>query len=691
MSVTNAFNNTGRPPTLLDLSIWWGRRHIQRGESDENVALERAFQQDENRTGKTIESLLPDFESHVEVALEELRDELTIALDPDDAREAEYSLLSQHETELEELATPVSLYASIIHYLQTLDNVIYLSHAVLYFPLLKDNKVFRERALGLVERVVEECPPAYRLIPLNATRLKALKGLPENIHYLFPWYTQWSDVPVDALNLLADHLAGNPVMEMTTEDLQALWLEMETDEPLREQIVAHATTIKNTPAAMQRAFSLRWLLEAKEAESECEMPDVVVKAGMIGSAIRVAVEAILAGVSPFEWRFRAGFCGLGLTDEQRFNLLKPIELTIKASKGAKWGGPGPLIQQWLEDKLSDRALGETLLKGWAIDLEQAAQKPFIPLFSEKTIYWLLLTLDNPLSLANAIRGFDNALSLESLRDFAKVLQSIGHFESIPAGFQSLAACLASGRATLEEQALELYGQWLEALELKGRTTTTLQSFTKVLSEKLSTKLKYDSPEAFLKALKSVPTSQLMKGFVDDGDSKKSVVHRHKITFNYPPSQEDGWLSGVMAGFVSILQGWAVNMNTLAVRADSGGQQLFWAKIANVEDETISDLSIVGLEDLVEEYDGNELKIIGSLPPWLPLPNKVQWFCDWLMPDGTAVQPKILEISDERIFTALFGFEGRCEKKASHVKVDNPKGELRILILAFNLKIDEDKG
>jgi hypothetical protein len=515
MSINDEYdNNETISPTILELCIQWGQAHLIGGDLDETEILEQielAFRSVVNETDPTLENLLTEFESQVDEALEELSDNLTLALDPDAASEAEYGLLSQDVTEIEEPSDPY-FYACIRSYLQTLDNTIYLCDAVLHFAPFKNKPLLQERICDLAERTVVECPPSYRLIPLNPMRRSTLQGLPERVHYLFPWYTEWCNVPNNALSLLADHLAGNPVpeTEMKEEDLQILWREIESDEPMREHIVSHASTIRNLPEAMHQAFTIRWLLAAKDAELENEIPEAVIKADMVGAAIRVAVESILNGASPFEWRFRAGFCGVGLTDKQRFNILKPIELTIKEAGGVNWQNSGHLVQQWVQNKLSDQNFGEAIFKDWIHDLNKAAFHSFIPLFSEETIYWWLLRMDDPLPLAQAIRGLDDVPSLEPLQKFCMALQPPDDVDNIPAGFCSLVSYLARKVTTLDTPGTELYDQWIGGLAgvekmrkfyralcryvsrptllVLSPTTNTLFDKAKALLDKLASKL-----------------------------------------------------------------------------------------------------------------------------------------------------------------------------------------------------------
>jgi hypothetical protein len=92
---------------------------------------------------------------------------------------------------------------------------------------------------------------------------------------------------------------------------------------------------------------------------------------------------------------------------------------------------------------------------------------------------------------------------------------------------------------------------------------------------------------------------------------------------------------------------------------------------------IDRLGIVELADLHWSISKRELSLTGALPSWLKLPETIQWFCDWLSPDGSVIQPISLE-TEAHHFIIRFDLGKRKGQQSDSL----PDGELRVLILAF---------
>jgi hypothetical protein len=179
---------------------------------------------------------------------------------------------------------------------------------------------------------------------------------------------------------------------------------------------------------------LRFLLAADEKAGKGEMPEIVVRAGMVGAACRLAVKAIRAKAETVDWKFRAGLCGLGLEDEERLRLMKPVESALREAK--RKNGVLKGFAWRIEAFPSYTALAESFFTDWLRDLESVAQEGFMPLpeIWNDYLYRRLLFDENPAPIANLIAGLD-ALRSSSLsrlaRSLLEKLRDLPEYSSTP--------------------------------------------------------------------------------------------------------------------------------------------------------------------------------------------------------------------------------------------------------------------
>jgi hypothetical protein len=362
---------------------------------------------------------LDQFERRIDAALATLDGEYSLELTPADAAEASYGLVAYEESETDE----VNVYLAIVSALRVLDEVVYLSHAFRHFPPLATIAHLTERVRALLDRVVSEHQlPTLRLIPLNPLRSEAITAVPVNIRYLFPWYEEWSDYPDNALRLLALALSGEDVSDsLSHAQLDAMWSELQRDKPLLRKINEEVRLLKTLPTAMKQSYALQWIMAADEAAATITMPKKVVQAGMIGAAIRAAIR-IMEGDSVSAMRWYAGFCGLGLSWEQRLHLLKPFEEALLA--GATGDLP-PVIRNWNAGITSAFSLAQKLFTTWREQLEKASERSFFPL--PESVYWRLLSAENPAPIAAAINILDKSASIFFLTErIGEVKDKLSH-------------------------------------------------------------------------------------------------------------------------------------------------------------------------------------------------------------------------------------------------------------------------
>lgn len=190
------------------------------------------------------------------------------------------------------------------------------------------------------------------------------------------------------------------------------------------------------------------------------------------------------------------------------------------------------------------------------------------------------------------------------------------------------------------------------------------------------RLIYDSPDVFAAALKKIPAWQLQteaRDFLVKPEDDR-FPRSHSVFLEVPPVSARPAEPG---GYAAYLQAAAIPDLGLAGQMETQGGTKAWVKVARVVDNTIDKLGIVELADLQWSMSKGELFLSGALPSWLKLPETVQWFCDWLSPDGSVRQPLSLE-TEAHHFSVRFDF-GKGQRPQSN---SLPEGELRLLILAF---------
>ncbi len=102
----------------------------------------------------------------------------------------------------------------------------------------------------------------------------------------------------------------------------------------------------------------------------------------------------------------AVFCGLGLTEAQRLQLMEPVARSLRETGTLP---PGPIfnkIVEWKENRISGEELAKEMFGKFLPMLEEEVAKnaPFAPSSHEEQSeeYWKLLTLDDPRELAESI-------------------------------------------------------------------------------------------------------------------------------------------------------------------------------------------------------------------------------------------------------------------------------------------------
>ena len=97
--------------------------------------------------------------------------------------------------------------AALVERLRLLDGLVALLKAAKRLPAPQAGRI---RAMYEAEEAFYRFG-SWRLIPFNEARRERLERIDADERYLYPWYEEWSAAPPDALDMLLDHLAGQPV------------------------------------------------------------------------------------------------------------------------------------------------------------------------------------------------------------------------------------------------------------------------------------------------------------------------------------------------------------------------------------------------------------------------------------------------------------------------------------------------
>ncbi|MCP4353209.1 MAG: hypothetical protein GY795_47770 [Desulfobacterales bacterium] len=344
----------------LDILLKWGRIHLFQQDTEELRELEQEWEKQKDH-GDSLGSGSEILKKHVEQTLDHLHGSDSVDLDPDEA-----------------------LY--IKSGLRAFDNVIFLAHALEFFPGA-DNiaEDFHNTTEELVHQIIiDREPPGLRLIPFNNWRRDILKNIPFDIHYLFPWYSSWAELPEEFHDTLAenwhDFIKGQmeyPYLDKSL--LNAMLAELESDRLLFNRIRNEARLFQLMPEAVEQSLALRLFA----IQDQGPAPDYSKNPGLAHASVRVIDIPVRTEAEKAEQLFFAGFCGPFLNTGQRLDLLSQVENYLKQPDVSQ-SDPGTIIEKlclWAEDRLTDEKFVQEAFKLWESKLasvtDQTAEAMFL--------------------------------------------------------------------------------------------------------------------------------------------------------------------------------------------------------------------------------------------------------------------------------------------------------------------------
>lgn len=225
----------------------------------------------------------------------------------------------------------------------------------------------REKAGSLLDTLIAASPaPFHRLIPFNDFRRERLREIREDAHFLFPWYTEWSDVPSDTLERVIDHweeFQRNDWGEinLAPEILRHLSYELEQDAEFRDGLRHAAMLQRNILDAIDQDAALR-LLALREWETALWANAAGPAASGIARFPKTAGMVADASSDSGKWegRFLRAFCGPGLSQGERLQEFQAIAAYVDTHRPWVRGAGGILadVDRFARRELPGKRLGE---------------------------------------------------------------------------------------------------------------------------------------------------------------------------------------------------------------------------------------------------------------------------------------------------------------------------------------------
>ncbi len=214
-----AIAQTDKPTSIspLELLIWWGEtRLLHPTEADRLEWIAEGWRA-QAPSADVLGKEMATIETDIERSIRFLTGPGTLDLDEDD-------------------------WPAIHAYLKNLDKIVFLIEALDAFPdadaVLSGIHVRAEEIFGTI--MTEPEFNWMRLIPLNERRRQTLGSIPPDQHDLFPWYAEWSDLPEDAFDMLADHWDGPGLGQLSPENemesISGFLHELQNDPALMDHI-----------------------------------------------------------------------------------------------------------------------------------------------------------------------------------------------------------------------------------------------------------------------------------------------------------------------------------------------------------------------------------------------------------------------------------------------------------------------
>ncbi len=282
------------------------------------------------------------------------------------------------------------------------DNILFFYEACTYFPHKGD---LPEEFYGTITELYEEITgdlPVWRLIPINKWRREICKNIPEELQYLFPWYSEYKDIPSDAIDNLIDfwdeiesgnmdELAKNGY-EYLYEILPEILAEILADSALKNYIRKHAVLNDLIPKAIGESLALRlFFMSDKEAEFH-PVASIVKEKGLVACACKILENKknkLYSENDRLETIFLSAFCGPLLNNGQRLDLFEIVERNVKKADISAFAKNTLMygILSWAKGELPDDVFAKKVFYEWATMLSEAALEITEPVPDDASVFF----------------------------------------------------------------------------------------------------------------------------------------------------------------------------------------------------------------------------------------------------------------------------------------------------------------
>lgn len=270
--------------------------------------------------------------------------------------------------------------------LTVLDRVVLLALAVEDRPQGELTESFIAAVIDLANRVTtEEAPQTIRLIPVNQYRRAVLQSIPGKYHYLFPWYTEWVELPDDTLELMVACWGGSALneapalSEIDPADLHALLQEITADQTMFRALQKQAKFRKTLRKAL---INPAWrLLALGEQEAANHHVSAFVRQEGLEKIARLASEDTVsndAEINRLDQAFRWALCGPQslVSNQPRLDTFNEVLAVLKTLDPAilPLGSALEKLAQWSQNRITDQEFAGGIFSQWAAGLRRAAVK-----------------------------------------------------------------------------------------------------------------------------------------------------------------------------------------------------------------------------------------------------------------------------------------------------------------------------
>lgn len=227
-----------------------------------------------------------------------------------------------------------------------------------------------------------------RLVPLNDWRRRRLNEIPEEQHYLYPWYSSLNEIQTDAIDLIAENWPsiqqeGYKALSFIAEDNRSLvWIHLKADRSLQSAFAKQKEIENILFEVIDQSLALR-LLHLSSTHAQIRVvPEKFASVGLARIANTVLADSTVEDDSPvgfsnaLERAIRKGtdmdkillsaFCGPYLSNEERLSAFKWVEAQMN-KKDFPLGGPNGLftkLELWWKHEIVDEKIIEVLFLCW---------------------------------------------------------------------------------------------------------------------------------------------------------------------------------------------------------------------------------------------------------------------------------------------------------------------------------------